>query len=64
VHKIDWTCIDYVIMAGKVAKSDRLGELGNRTTAITRIIMLTFHVEIFGQIDLFVNCSWVVTRWQ
>jgi len=51
-------------MAGKVAKSDRLGELGNRTTAITRIIMLTFHVEIFGQIDLFVNCSWVVTRWQ
>jgi hypothetical protein len=50
VHKIDWTCNAYVMVAGKVAESDRLGELGidGRTTAIIRIITLTFHFVIFS----------------
>jgi hypothetical protein len=49
VHKIDRTYSAYVIVAGIVAESDRLGELGieRKTTAIIRIITLTFHVEIF-----------------
>jgi hypothetical protein len=49
VHKIDRTYSAYVIVAGKVAESDCLGELGieGRTATIIRIITLTFHFEIF-----------------
>jgi hypothetical protein len=49
VHKIDWTLNAYLIVAGRVAESDCLGELGidGRTTVIIRIITFTFLIEIF-----------------
>ena len=66
MHKIGRTSNAYVIVAGKFAERDRLSELGidGRTTAIIRVITLTFQVEIFRYVGIFVNYNWVDTPLQ